>query len=150
MDQRKRQDEHADIRLWLRLLFCASTIESRLQSRINDRFGMSLARFDLLSQLERTPDGLTMTELSRRMMVSNGATTSLVDRLEEDGLLKRAPHPGDRRATIIHLTAKGRTKFLSMAKEHEVWIADLLGSMDADVKTMLLAGLGVLKHHLEA
>ena len=154
MDQRTtlgaRPDEHADIRLWLRLLFCAGNIESRLQSRINDRFGISLARFDLLAQLERSSDGLTMTELSRRMVVSNGATTSLVDRLEEDGLLKRLPHPADRRATIIRLTARGRARFLSVAKEHEVWVTELLGPLDTDVKTMLQAGLGILKRHLEA
>src|SRR5215470_14966290 len=110
---------HEDIRLWLRLLFCASHIESIMQSRIMNEFGISLARFDLMSQLERVGGGLTMSEVSRRMMVSNGATTSLVDRLVEDGLVLREAHPEDRRTTLLHLTEQGRKRFLAMAAEHE-------------------------------
>ena len=64
MDHRSTTGEHADIRLWLRLLYCASHIESALQSKLTAEFGMSLARFDLLSQLERAPNGLTMEHSS--------------------------------------------------------------------------------------
>lgn len=140
---------HEDIRLWLRLLFCAGHIESIMQSRIMSAFGISLARFDLMSQLERAGGGLTMSEVSRRMMVSNGATTSLVDRLVEDGLVQRAAHPEDRRTTLLHLTGQGRQRFLAMAREHEEWIITLLAGLDASAKQELLGGLGALKHHLE-
>jgi DNA-binding MarR family transcriptional regulator len=150
MDHRTTIGEHADIRLWLRLLYCASHIESALQSKLTAEFGMSLARFDLLSQLERAPNGLTMTELSRQMMVSNGATTSLVDRLAEDGLLERVPHPSDRRTTIIHLTELGRTRFLAIAEEHEGWVIGLLEGLSAEAKSELLSGLGALKRHLSS
>lgn len=140
--------DHADIRLWLRLLYCTSRIESQLQSRLTAEFGMSLARFDMLSQLERAAAGLTMTELSRQMMVSNGATTSLVDRLAEDGLLQRSPHPSDRRTTIISLTDAGRARFLEIAREHEGWVIGLLDGLSAEAKAELLSGLGALKQHL--
>jgi DNA-binding MarR family transcriptional regulator len=131
MEQSTNNRDHADIRLWLRLLYCTSRIETALQSKLTAEFGMSLARFDLLAQLERAPNGLTMTELSRQMMVSNGATTSLVDRLAEDGLLQRAAHPSDRRTTIISLTDLGRARFL-------------------EAKAELLSGLGALKQHLSS
>ena len=150
MDQSSTNRDHADIRLWLRLLYCTSRIEQQLQSRLTAEFGMSLARFDLLSQLERAPAGLTMTELSRQMMVSNGATTSLVDRLAEDGLLQRAPHPSDRRTTIIRLTEQGRARFLEIAGEHEGWVIGLLDGLSAEAKAELLSGLGALKQHLSA
>jgi DNA-binding MarR family transcriptional regulator len=140
---------HDDIRLWLRLLYCASHIESIMQSRIMNDFDISLARFDLMSQLERVGGGLTMSEVSRRMMVSNGATTSLVDRLVEDGLVKREAHPEDRRTTLLHLTSAGRDRFLAMAREHEQWIISLLTGLDGSAKQELLSGLGALKHHLE-
>src|ERR1700753_2087941 len=143
MDQSPR--DHADIRLWLRLLYCTSRIEQQLQSRLTAGFGMSLPRFDMLAQLERAPDGLTMTELSRQMMVSNGATTSLVDRLAEDGLLQREAHPSDRRTTILLLTALGRTRFLTIAQEHESWVIGLLDGLSAEAKSELLSGLGALK-----
>jgi DNA-binding MarR family transcriptional regulator len=90
-----------------------------------------------------------MSEVSRRMMVSNGATTSLVDRLVEDGLVKREAHPEDRRTTILHLTEQGRERFLAMAAEHEQWIINLLTGLDGSAKQELLSGLGALKHHLE-
>jgi DNA-binding MarR family transcriptional regulator len=140
---------HEDIRLWLRLLFCASHIESIMQSRIMNEFGISLARFDLMSQLERVGGGLTMSEVSRRMMVSNGATTSLVDKLVEDGLVQREAHPEDRRTTLLHLTEQGRERFLAMAHEHEDWIIKLLEGLDGSAKQGLLSGLAALKHHLE-
>src|SRR5262245_53036677 len=140
---------HDDIRLWLRLLFCASHIESIMQSRIMNEFGISLARFDLMSQLERVGGGLTMSEVSRRMMVSNGATTSLVDKLVEDGLVQREAHPEDRRTTLLHLTEQGRERFLAMAHEHEDWIIKLLEGLDGPAKQGLLSGLAALKHHLE-
>ncbi|HEY3146431.1 MAG TPA: MarR family transcriptional regulator [Dongiaceae bacterium] len=145
----RARNGHDDIRLWLRLLYCASHIESIVQSRIMSDFGISLARFDLMSQLERVGGGLTMSEVSRRMMVSNGATTSLVDRLVEDGLVKREAHPEDRRTTILHLTEQGRERFLAMAAEHEQWIINLLTGLDGSAKQELLSGLGALKHHLE-
>jgi len=141
---------HDDVRLWLRLLYCASHIESIMQSRIMNDFGISLARFDLMSQLERVGGGLTMSEVSRRMMVSNGATTSLVDRLVEDGLVKREAHPEDRRTTLLHLTPEGRDRFLAMAREHEQWVISLLTGLDGSAKQELLSGLAALKHHLEA
>ena len=140
---------HEDIRLWLRLLYCSSHIESIMQSRIMGSFGISLARFDLMSQLERVGGGLTMSEVSRRMMVSNGATTSLVDKLVEDGLVQREAHPEDRRTTLLHLTEQGRERFLAMAAEHEEWITDLLADLKGTAKQDLLSGLGALKQHLE-
>jgi len=150
MEQSTNNRDHADIRLWLRLLYCAGRIETQLQSRLTAEFGMSLARFDLLSQLERAPGGLTMTELSRQMMVSNGATTSLVDRLSDDGLLQRAQHPSDRRTTIISLTDRGRKRFLEIAQEHEGWVIGLLEGLSAEAKAELLSGLGALKQHLSS
>lgn len=141
---------HDELRLWLRLLFCASHIESILQSRITGDFGISLARFDLLAQLERAGGGLTMSEVSRRMMVSNGATTSLVDRLVEDGFVVREAHPEDRRTTLLHLTDPGRKRFLAMAGDHERWVTSLLAGLDQAAKQGLLSGLGMLKQHLES
>lgn len=144
-----KSNGHADIRLWLRLLYCASHIESIVQSRIMGAFDISLARFDLMSQLERAGGGLTMSEVSRRMMVSNGATTSLVDRLVEDGLVQREAHPEDRRTTLLHLTRQGRTRFLAMAREHEQWIIELLAGVDESAKRRLSSSLSALKQHLE-
>src|SRR5512134_3091261 len=101
-------DSHHDaLRLWLRLLTCTLLIERRIKARLRDRFGMTLPRFDLMAQLERAPDGLKMSELSRRLMVTGGNVTGLTDQLVAEGLVDRHPVPGDRRAFAVRLTAGG-------------------------------------------
>ena len=78
----ERPDDHkTELRLWLRLLTCTTLIENEVRRRLRDNFDITLPRFDLLAQLDRAPNGMTLGELSQRMMVSNGNITGLVDRL---------------------------------------------------------------------
>ncbi len=78
---RAHEDHHASLRLWLRMLSCTTLIEETIRSNLREQFGITLSRFDLMAQLERHAEGLTMGELSRRMMVSGGNTTVIVDQL---------------------------------------------------------------------
>jgi DNA-binding MarR family transcriptional regulator len=132
-------EQHRDeLRLWLRLLNCTTMIEGEIRRRLRDRFDVTLPRFDLMAQLDRTPDGMTLSDLSKRMMVSNGNLTGLVDRLAASGHLDRRVSATDRRAQIISLTAAGRAAFRSMAAEHENWIASLFGDLgDKERKEMM-------------
>src|ERR1700761_7464393 len=93
-----------ELRLWLRLLTCTTLIEGEVRTRLRARFGVTLPRFDLMAQLERAPEGLTLGDLSRRMMVSNGNITGLVERLVESGHIVRVPHVADRRIVYVRLT----------------------------------------------
>jgi DNA-binding MarR family transcriptional regulator len=111
--------EHKDeLRLWLRLLTCTNLIEREIRRRLAEKFKTTLPRFDLFAQLERAPTGMTLGDLSRRMMVTNGNVTGLVDRLLESGHLERFSLPNDRRVQIVKLTVKGRTAFARMANAH--------------------------------
>jgi DNA-binding MarR family transcriptional regulator len=141
---------HLEIRIWLRLLACAKNIEAALQRKIVAAFGISLARFDLLAQLERAGGALTMTDASKRMMVTNGAVTGLVDRLAQEGFVVREAHPSDRRTILVRLTEWGGARFLEMAREHESWTVALLSGLDSEDKRQLLANLGALKQRLDA
>ena len=60
-----------------------------MRRRLRDSFDVTLPRFDLMAQLDKAPNGMTLGELSQRMMVSNGNVTGLVERLVEQGLLDR-------------------------------------------------------------
>ena len=140
---------HLEIRIWLRLLACANRIETALQRRIVGAFGISLARFDLLAQLERAGGALTMTEASKRMMVTNGAVTGLVDRLAQEGFVVREPHASDRRTILVRLTDEGRARFLAIAREHEGWTVALLSGLEPEGKRQLLDNLGALKRRLD-
>jgi len=123
-------DHEAELRLWLRLLTCTTLIEGEVRRRLRDTFDVTLPRFDLMAQLDKAPNGMTLGELSRRMMVSNGNVTGLAERLVEQGLLDRRPSPNDRRAQIVSLTAEGRRVFRTMARTHEDWIAEIFGELD--------------------
>jgi DNA-binding MarR family transcriptional regulator len=119
-----------ELRLWLRLLACANLIEAELRRRLRLHFGTTLPRFDLLAQLERAgPDGLTLGEVSRRMMVSNGNVTGIAARLVAEGLVARRANPADRRAGTLRLTPRGRRDFARQSAAHEDWIAELLSGL---------------------
>ena len=107
------------MRLWLRLLACTNLIERRVSGRLRESFDTTLPRFDFLSQLERSPAGLRMSEISQRMMVTGGNITRIADGLLAEGLITRTVAPGDRRASIVRLTAAGRRAFAEMARRHE-------------------------------
>jgi DNA-binding MarR family transcriptional regulator len=135
-------NSRARVRLWLRLLTTAKLIENELRRRLRVRFGTTLPRFDLMSHLEREPGGLTLSEVSRRMMVSNGNLTGLVERLIESGHVERRPSDTDRRVQLIRLTGLGRDAFRGMARAHEAWVAELFAELDepgADELMALLA-----------
>ena len=99
------------LRLWLRLLAATNEMERTLRRRLRSEFGTTLPRFDVLAALDRAPDGLSMSELSRRLMVTNGNTTVLVGALEKDGLVRRAVSIADRRSFTVALTETGREAF---------------------------------------
>ena len=125
-------DHHREeLRLWLRLLTCTALIEGEIRKRLRDRFDVTLPRFDLMAQLDRAPDGLTLSDLSKRMMVSNGNLTGLVDRLVRSGHLARRRADADRRAQVVNLTEAGRAEFRAMAAEHESWIARMFGELSS-------------------
>jgi DNA-binding MarR family transcriptional regulator len=129
----ERPDDHkTELRLWLRLLTCTTLIENEVRRRLRDQFDITLPRFDLLAQLDRTPGGMTLGELSQRMMVSNGNITGLVDRLLTQGLISRRPAPNDRRVQIVSLTAEGRRFFRAMARENADWIKQIFAGLSSD------------------
>jgi DNA-binding MarR family transcriptional regulator len=135
----ERPDDHkTELRLWLRLLTCTTLIENEVRKRLREGFGITLPRFDLLAQLDRAPNGMTLGELSQRMMVSNGNITGLVERLAEQGLIRRRPLPSDRRVQIVSLTAEGRRFFRAMARANADWIGEIFaGLTQRDVEALM-------------
>jgi DNA-binding MarR family transcriptional regulator len=146
MDRETRAtvDDHRALRRWLRLLTGAQLIERQVRSRLRGRFATTLPRFDLLSQLERHPQGLKMSELSRLLMVTGGNVTGIVDQLVKEGLVARVDDATDRRAWRVKLTRAGDKAFAEMARAHEEWVIELLGGLsrrDSDALMQLLARL---------
>ena len=146
LEARVGSDDHMALKLWLRLLSCATQIETEIRKRLRSRFGITLARFDYLAQLHRHPEGLRMNALSRYLMVTGGSITGLTDELEKEGLVTREAAPDDRRSFLLRLTAEGRQAFERIAAEHEAWVIEMFDDLaSSDRKTLydLLGGLRV-------
>lgn len=148
MESRLNDSHHRALKLWLRLLSCTTRVERVIRDRLRGEFATTLPRFDLLAQLEREPHGLTMGELSERMMVTGANVTGITDQLEAEGLVKRAAHPSDRRAFAVQLTPSGRRQFRRMASIHEQWVVELFSAWDGKQQGQMFALLAGLKAHL--
>lgn len=150
----KRQHAATPLRIWLRLLTCTNLIESRVRGRLRENFSSTLPRFDMLAQLDmatrESREGLTMGELARRLLVSNGNLTGLTTRLVKEGLVTRATSSHDRRAQRVRLTAAGKRAFDAMAADHRRWIESMLGGMDGAESKQLYELMGRLKDTVQA
>jgi DNA-binding MarR family transcriptional regulator len=147
LEARAHSEHPEELRLWLRLLTCTQLIEKQVRNELREQFGTTLPRFDLMSQLERAPDGLKMNELSRRMMVTGGNITGITDQLVAEGLVERVDVEGDRRAWRVRLTPRGRRLFNDMAQQHEAWIVDAFAALNAKEIAQLHRLLGKVKQH---
>jgi DNA-binding MarR family transcriptional regulator len=145
----KKQHAATPLRIWLRLLTCTNLIESRVRGRLRTNFATTLPRFDMLAQLDiaarESREGLTMSELARRLLVSNGNLTGLTSRLVKEGLVTRATSSQDRRAQRVRLTAAGKRAFNAMAADHRRWIESMLGGIDGAESKQLYQLMGRLK-----
>ncbi len=119
------------LRLWVRILRTSRAIEAEVRERLRVSFGMTLPQFDVMAALERNPDGMKMSELSRFLMVSNGNVTGIIDRLVDEKLVVRQAPKDDRRAILVRLTSHGNERFAAMAKAHEGWVDKLLSDFNA-------------------
>ena len=141
-------DDKVELKLWLRLLTCSNMIDREVRGSLREDFATTLPRFDILSQLDRAPDGLTMTELSDRMMVSNGNLTGLAERLVQERLVDRIAEAHDRRTSRLKLTPAGRAAFDEMTPAHAGWIEDMFAGLSRPEMNQLLALLAKLKNSL--
>jgi DNA-binding MarR family transcriptional regulator len=147
-ETRVHDDHHVSVRLWLRMLSCTNRIENVVRQNMQANFQTTLPRFDLMAQLERARQGLRMSELSQRMMVTGGNVTGITDGLEKEGLVVREVDSHDRRVFRVKLTPDGQRQFRRMAAEHEQWVIQLFDGMSSRHKEQLAELLGDLKRHI--
>jgi DNA-binding MarR family transcriptional regulator len=129
------------LKMWIRLLGVTRAAEGELREFLRVRHDTTLPRFDVMAALFRRREGVTMSELSRMLLVSNGNATTVVDRLEKDGLVRRSPSPSDRRTVHVALTPEGLTQFEALATNHQAEVSRLfagLSEADLDMLTDIL------------
>ena len=114
-----------------------------VRSRLQDR-GMTYARMRLLGALHCNGSQI-MSSISDELGVTRRNVTALVDALEEEGLVRRQPHPTDRRATVIEMTGRGERTMDSIYDEHRAAVAELFAELDGEDQRELSRMLGVLR-----
>jgi len=134
-----------DVSLWVRLLESHNLMLGEIRRRLSS--DCTMPRFDLLANLQRE-DGQTLAALSRRMLVTAGNLTGLVDRAERDGVVERRADPRDRRLSRAFLTPKGRELITQLLPTHAAHVHTLLASLDATDRRELRRLLGKLRDSL--
>ena len=133
------------LKMWIRLLGVTRASENHLREYLRLGHDTTLPRFDVMAALYRRRDGVTMSELSRMLLVSNGNATAVVDRLEKDGMVRRTQSDADRRTVFVALTPEGSAGFEVMAAGHEAEVGKLfagLSEADLDALTEILKRMG--------
>ena len=133
------------LKMWIRLLGVTRAAEPHLREFLRVQHDTTLPRFDVMAALYRRREGVTMSELSRMLLVSNGNATTVVDRLETDGLVLRTPSETDRRTVFVALTPEGLRQFEGLATQHEAEVSQLFANLseaDLDVLTDILKRMG--------
>lgn len=108
--KRERPDIDAKVMALVgRLLEAAHLLERDWLFPLAAEFDLHQGEFDVIATLRRAgaPYALTPTALYEGLMLSSGAMTSRLDRLERKGLIERAPAPSDRRSILVRLTPAG-------------------------------------------
>jgi DNA-binding MarR family transcriptional regulator len=114
-------------------------------------FGLARGGFDVLSALRRSgpPYRLSPSDLYRSFLISSGAMTNRIDRLEEAGLVVRTPDPYDRRAILVGLTPRGHQLIDTAVEAHLANYERLLAPLSAEQRRALIALIRELLGPLE-
>lgn len=116
-----------------RIIDNSSRFTQELNRRMQSELSISLAKYEVLIVIDRAPDGvITMSNLSRELLVSNANMTGMSTRLQAVGLVDKKALPTDRRIFSVALTEKGKSVLKDANEKHGIWIRELLASVDVD------------------
>ena len=134
MNQKNEFDEETALalRTWIALARAHNAVSARAAADVA-RHDLTVAEFGVLEALyHRGP--MLLNEVQRRILVSSGGITYLVDRLEKRGLVQRRDCPGDRRARLAALTTEGEALVRRIFPEHAAVIRDALAGLGPEEK----------------
>lgn len=97
---------------------------NHLDSQLTQAGDVSLAVFSALRVVERHGGSARIRELQDDLRITVGSASKLADRLERDGLVVRRQNPGDRRSSLLELTAVGRDRYESAGVQVAAALSD--------------------------
>ena len=132
-----------------RLTHVTRLIQERIANAAAEH-GVQVADGDILFTLRRAGRTLSPSKLSESLLVATGTMTGRIDRLEKLGLVRRIPHPTDRRALQVELTEHGRELVDQVIGEHLAREHEMLSVLSATEREQLVRITRKLLAHLEA
>ncbi len=114
-------------------------LQSASFAEVFARYGISFGEYEVLAALTRSgpPHRMKPTELVAALVLSSGAMTNRIDRVEAAGLVQRLPDPDDRRGTLVALTSRGRRVVDQALHDHLANEERLLGDLTATERRQL-------------
>ncbi|MFI9385572.1 MarR family winged helix-turn-helix transcriptional regulator [Kutzneria sp. NPDC052558] len=103
--------------------------------------GLTPGQGRALGVVARAGDGIRMADLAGRLDIVPRSATSVVDGLEEQGLVLRRPDPGDRRSMLVSLTEAGRLLVSRIDEAKRGAAEEMFGTLDPAEREQLLAVL---------
>ena len=136
------------LRCWRLYFQSALALTDVLDAELEHQAGLPLRWYDVLVQLEDSPQGIPMTELAGRILHSKSGFTRLVDRMEEAGLVRRVRPDQDRRSILIVLTDQGTATMQHARRYHRDGIERHFSQhlTDSEIKTLTRALEKVSSH----
>ena len=128
-DTKKRRQERA-LKLWVVLARAEAAVEEHARAHVAQH-GLTLPEFAILEALYHKGD-LLHGDLQRKILVTSGGVTYLVDRLVDKGLVERRDCPNDRRARYAVLTAEGRALIRRIFPQHAAWVEQAVAGLTPD------------------
>ncbi|MGR5211256.1 MarR family winged helix-turn-helix transcriptional regulator [Vibrio rotiferianus] len=128
-----------------RLMRIAKHMETHV-AELHKRYDLKMGEFDVLATLRRSgePYRLTPSELISSMMLTSGAMTNRLDKLEKKSLIAREHSKEDRRSVTVELTSKGFDLIDSLIEQHLQAQHELMGSLNSDEKGQVNQALKLL------
>ncbi|PQJ49218.1 MarR family transcriptional regulator [Vibrio jasicida] len=128
-----------------RLMRIAKHMENHV-AELHKRYDLKMGEFDVLATLRRSgqPYRLTPSELISSMMLTSGAMTNRLDKLEKKGLIAREHSKEDRRCVTVELTEKGFELIDSLIEQHLQAQHELMGSLSNAEKGQVNQALKLL------
>jgi len=125
---------------WRSLLRAYASLMRRLGADLERETGLTLVDFDVLAQLAEAGGELGMTDLADRTLSSRSGMTRRVDRLVEEGLVRRAASDADGRAVVIVLTDAGVARVRETVPVHLRGVSELFMARLSDRELAALQG----------
>jgi MarR family 2-MHQ and catechol resistance regulon transcriptional repressor len=135
------------LKLWVALARAFTLLEERAAEDVA-RHGLTLAEFGILEALYHKGP-MPLSQVQRKILVSSGGITYLVDRLEQQDLVRRKPSADDRRVRLVELTGKGRRFIAAAFAEHAEVMSGILSGLDAGEQRQATSLLSKLGRHVQ-